>query len=476
MRRTSPYDREIMRLAVPAFGALVAEPLYLLADTAVVGHIGTDQLAGLAVASAVLLSGYSIFIFLAYGTTAAVSRLIGAGDQREAAHQGIQSLWLAAAIGVVVAAVGVVLAEPLVRLFGGQGDVAANAVVYLRISLAGVPALLLVLAGTGYLRGRQDTATPLIVAVVSAGFNLVLELILIYGFGYGIGASALSTVLAQLGAATVYVVVVARAVRRFGVSLSPHMASIRRLAAVGLDLLVRTIALRVTISLSTAVAARIGTAQVAAHEIAFAIWSLLALGLDAIAIAAQAMTGHRLGADLAGDARAAANRMIELGVVVGIGFGLGVVLLRPILPEVFTDDPEVVALAGFLLWFVAAMQPANAVVFVLDGVLIGAGDMAFLAKAMVGAAVVFAMGAAAVLVFDLGIGWVWAAIVAWMLARLLALSVRYAGTPLDGHGRPGRRLTPARGSTWTRTTPDTARRIRAGERGLLAGTGEHTWN
>jgi putative MATE family efflux protein len=427
MRRTSPYDREIVRLAVPAFGALIAEPLYLLADTAVVGHLGTNELAGLAVASAVLLSGYSIFIFLAYGTTAAVSRLIGAGNHREAAHQAIQSLWLAAAIGAVVAVVGLLLAEPLVRLFGGQGLVAANAVVYLRISLAGVPALLLVLAGTGYLRGRQDTRTPLVVALVSAVFNLVLELLLIYGLGYGIGASALSTVLAQLGAAAVYVVVVARAVRAHGVELRPHLASIRRLAGVGIDLLVRTMALRATISLSTAIAARIGTVQVAAHEIAFAVWSLLALGLDAIAIAGQAMTGHRLGAERSDEARGAADRMIELGVLLGLAFGLLVVILRPVLPELFTDDPEVVAVAGFLLWFVAAMQPVNAVVFVLDGVLIGAGDMRFLARAMVAAAGVFVAGAAAVLALDLGIGWLWAAIAAWMLARLVALVARYGG-------------------------------------------------
>jgi len=426
MKRSSEYDREILRLALPAFGALVAEPLYLLADTAVVGHLGTNQLAGLAVASAVLLSGYSIFIFLAYRTTAAVSRLIGAGNQREAAHQAIQSLWLALAIGVVVAGAGLVLAEPLVRLFGGRGAVAANALVYLRISLLGVPALLIVLAGTGYLRGRQDTRTPLVVAVVSAGFNLALELVLIFGLGFGIGASALSTVIAQLGAAAVYTTGVVRAVRAFGVSLRPHLASISRLAAVGVDLLVRTIALRAAISLSTAVAARIGTADVAAHEVAFAVWSLLALGLDAIAIAAQAMTGHRLGAELADDARAAADRMIELGVVLGIGFGLLVAILRTVLPELFTNDPAVLALASFLLWFVAAMQPVNAVVFVLDGVLIGAGDMRFLAWAMVAATAVFVVGAAAVLAFDLGIGWLWTAIVAWMLARLVVLSIRYA--------------------------------------------------
>lgn len=436
--RSSPYDREIMRLAVPAFGALIAEPLYVLADTAVVGHLGTNQLAGLAVASAILLSGYSIFIFLAYGTTAAVARLIGAGDEREAAHQGIQSLWLAVTIGVAVAGAGLVLSGPLVRLFGAVGAVEANAVVYLRISLLGLPAMLAVFAGTGYLRGRQDTTTPLIVAVGSAVVNLVVELVLIYGLGFGIGASALSTVIAQAGAAVVYATGVVRAVAALGVELRPHLASIRRLAAVGTDLLVRTIALRTTIAVATAVAARIGTEEVAAHEVSFAIWSFLALGLDAIAIAGQAMTGHRLGAGRPDDARAAARRMIELGVVLGMVFALVIAALRPVLPGLFTDDPAVAALAGFLLWWVAALQPVNAVVFVLDGVLIGAGDMRFLAGAMVLATAVFAAGAGAVLALGLGLGWLWAAIAAWMASRLVTLGVRFANGRWVVTGAPAR--------------------------------------
>src|SRR6266540_1329585 len=192
--RSHPDDREIARLAVPAFGALIAEPLYILADTAVVGHLGTPQLGGLAVASSVLLTLYSVFIFLAYGTTAAVSRLLGAGDEREAAHQAVQSLWLAALIGLGLVAVGYALADPVVGALGAEGAVRANALVFLRVSLPGIPAMLLVLAGTGYLRGLQDTRTPLLLAGGTAIGNLVLELVLIYGFHQGIGASALATV------------------------------------------------------------------------------------------------------------------------------------------------------------------------------------------------------------------------------------------------------------------------------------------
>src|SRR5690606_33710384 len=187
LRLRSPYDREIARLALPAFGALVAEPLYVLTDTAIVGHIGTPQLGGLAVASTILLTLHSVFIFLAYGTTAAVSRLLGAGDHREAAHQAVQSLWLAGLIGVGLVAVGLVGSDALVSAMGATGAVKTNALVYLRISLFGVPALLLVMAGTGYLRGLQDTRTPLVIAVGTGALNLVLELVLVYGFDQGIG-------------------------------------------------------------------------------------------------------------------------------------------------------------------------------------------------------------------------------------------------------------------------------------------------
>jgi putative MATE family efflux protein len=233
-------------------------------------------------------------------------------------------------------------------------------------------------------------------------------------------------VIAQIGAALVYAAWVVAAVKALGVERRPHLASIRRLAALGRDLMVRTIAARVTIAVATAVAARIGTDDVAAHEVAFAIWLALALGLDAIAIAGQAMTGHRLGADRPEEARAAGRRMVELGVVVGVGFGLLVVALRPVLPELFTDDPAVIALTGFLLWWVAALQPMCGVVFVLDGVLIGAGDVRFLARAMILATLVFTGAAVAVLALDLGIGWLWGAVAIWMLVRLVTLSARFA--------------------------------------------------
>ncbi len=422
-----PLDREILRLALPALGALAAEPLYVLADTAVVARMGTPQLGGLAIASTLLLTGSALFVFLAYGTTASVARLLGAGRDRAAAHEGVQGLWLAALLGTAVAVVTAIAAPALVDVMGAAGEVRGHALVYLRISLIGLPALLVTFAGTGYLRGLQDTRTPLVVTVVAVAANLALELVLVYGLDQGIGASAASTVVAQGGAAAVYVTRVTRDVRTRRVGVGPDPAALRRLARVGWDLFVRTAALRLSLTLGTAVAARSGTAALGAHQIAFELWSFLALVLDAVAIAGQALVGRLLGAGDADGARAAGRRMLWWGLGAGAVAGVVIAALRGVLPRLFTDDAAVVAVCATLLVVVAALQPVNALVFVLDGVLIGAGDLHFLARAMVLAAAVFVPAALAVLALDLGVVWLWGAIGLLMAARLAALGARFAG-------------------------------------------------
>lgn len=421
-------DREIVRLAWPAFLALIAEPLFLLSDAAIVGHLGTPQLAGLGIAGVVLQTVVGLCIFLAYGTTASVARLLGAGEEHRAAHHAVQAIWLAIALGVSVGIVGFVAAPWLLGLLGATGAVLDEALVYLRISLFGVPAMLVVYAGTGYLRGRQDTRTPLVVAVVSATANLVLECVLIFGLGFAIGASALSTVVAQWGAAAVYAWWVARAVREHQVGLRPDGASVRGQLVVGRDLLVRTIALRAAFVASIAVAARFGPVQLAAHQITVEIWTFLALVLDAVAIAGQAMTGRFLGAADLTSARAAGRRMIEWGVAAGVVLGVGLALLHGVLPAVFTTDPAVQALTATLLLIAAAMQPLNGAVFSLDGILIGAGDLRFLAVAMVISIAVFVPLAIGVAATDLGVTWLWGALAVFMAARALTLGLRFAGT------------------------------------------------
>jgi putative MATE family efflux protein len=425
---TKQLDREIVRLAVPALGALIAEPLYILVDTAVVGHLGTEELGGLAVAGTLLVTGYSLFIFLAYGTTGTVARLLGAGDRAGAAHQGVQGVWLAGLVSIALVVLGAVFAGPLVDVMGADGEVRTHALTYFRVSLAGVPALLLGLAGTGYLRGLQDTRTPLVVAVGSNVVNLVLELTLIYGLGMGIGASAAATVFAQWLATAVYLRILLRAVRAEQTSVRPDARALRRLARVSVDLFVRTASLRGALLIATAVAARLGTVQLGAHQVAFELWNFLALALDALAIAGQAMTGRFLGAGDAEAARAAARRMLQWGLVAGLALGVVVAALSGVLPHVFTDDERVIDQAATVLWFVAVLQPLNSVVFVLDGVLIGAGDVRFLAWAMAAATLAFIPLALAVVAADGGLAWLWAALGVFMAARGAGLWLRYAGT------------------------------------------------
>ena len=428
MRHVRPTDREIVRLAVPALGALAAEPLYVLVDTAIVGHSGTPQLGGLAVASTLILSGYTVFIFLAYGTTGTVARLLGAGHRERAAAQGVQAMWLALGIGGALALAGLLAASPLVSAMGATGDVARYARTYFLISMVGLPSLTLVLAGTGYLRGLQDTRTPLLVALGSSIGNLVLELVFVFGLDLGVAGSAWSTVIAQTAAAGVYVAVVGRHVVANGVAVRPDRRALAALSRLSADLFVRTVALRAALIAVTAAATRLGTVDVAAHSIAFELWSFLALVLDSLAIAAQAMIGRLLGGGNAEGAREVGRRLLQWGVALGVLFGVIVLALHTVLPNVFTDDQRVAHLAAFLLLFVAALQPLSAVVWVLDGVLIGAGDLRFLAYAMVGVAAVLGTGVALVLVLGAGIGWLWASLAAMQLGRFVLLTARWRTT------------------------------------------------
>ncbi|WP_026877927.1 MATE family efflux transporter [Jiangella gansuensis] len=426
--RRHDADGEILRLALPALGALVAEPLFLLTDSAIIGHLGTPELAGLGIASTVLATLVNISIFLAYGTTAAVARMLGAGNSAGALRAGIDGCWLAVFIGVGTLAVGWPLTPWVVSLFGPDADVAGHAETYLRISLLGIPSMLLVLAATGVLRGLQDTRTPLYVAASGAVANVVLNLVLVYGAGLGIGGSALGTVIAQTAMAAVFVRVVARAARRDGVTLRPHLAGVAQAFGAGVPLIVRTVAMRVALIVITVVAAGLGTAELAAHQVAFTTWTLLALILDAVAIAAQALVGRALGAGDVAGARSVTRRMVQWGVLAGFALAVLVVTIGSVYAQLFTPDPEVRRLLYAALVVAALMQPVAGWVFVLDGVLIGAGDGRYLAWASVASVVAFLPAAWAVAVADLsgttGMVALWSSIGVWMVVRLLTLALR----------------------------------------------------
>ncbi|MFI1419799.1 MATE family efflux transporter [Streptomyces sp. NPDC020731] len=418
------HDREIVMLAVPAFGALVAEPLFVMADSAIVGHLGTAQLAGLGVASALLMTAVSVFVFLAYATTAAVARRVGADDLPSAIRQGMDGIWLALLLGATVMAVVLPTAPALVNLFGASDTAAPYATTYLRISTLGIPAMLVVLAATGVLRGLQNTRTPLYVAIAGFVANGVLNVALVYGAGFGIAGSAWGTVIAQCGMAAVYLTVVLRGARRHGASLRPDVAGIRASAQAGVPLLVRTLSLRAILMIATAVAARLGDSDIAAHQIILSLWSLLAFALDAIAIAGQAIIGRCLGAGDTQGAREACRRMVEWGIAVGVVLGVLVVLARPVFLPLFTSDATVTDTALPALVLVALSQPICGIVFVLDGVLMGAGDGPYLAWAMLLTLAVFTPAALLVPALGGGLTALWATMTLMMTVRMVTLWFR----------------------------------------------------
>jgi putative MATE family efflux protein len=417
--RRSPYDGEILRLALPALGALAAEPLYLLADTAIVGHLGTPQLGALALAATVLSGIVSLCIFLTYGTTARVARLHGAGEDEAAHALAAQALWLAVAIGVALAAAIGAAAPVLVSALGGGGHVADLAARYLRIASLGVPMALIALSGQGWLRGMGDLRRPLLIVVVANAVNVVLELLFVYGFDWGLDGSALGTVLAQAGMGAAFIVALLHAP---AASRAPDLARIRSLTSIGAQLFVRTAALYACFVLATAVCARLGTDSLAAHQIGFQLFGFLALALDAIAIAGQVIVGRALGAGDADEAVAAARRMLEWSLAAGVLIGAVLLALFDVIPRAFTSDPDVIDRAHAMWPLFCLLWPAAAVVFALDGILIGAGDTRFLAAAMVVAFLAFAP-----LVLAAGtIAVVWAALNVLMLVRLATLGARFA--------------------------------------------------
>jgi putative MATE family efflux protein len=381
--------REILALAGPAFLALVAEPLFLLADTAIVGHLGTTALAGLGVASAVLLTAANLFVFLAYGTTSIVARQVGAGSLRSAISAGLDGIWLAAILGVAVAAGVWLAAEPLCAVFGASPQALTQATVYLRISALGIPGMLVVLAATGGLRGLQDTRIPLVASVAGFGGNLVLNLVFVLALKWGIAGSAWGTVLAQSAMAVGLVTVLVVRARQQRASLRPEMGRVLVAALSGVPLLIRTLALRLIVLITTWVAAGMGDVALAAHQVAATIWTFQAFALDALAIAAQALTGKALGAGDAAQARSATDTMLRWGGWGGLGLGMGLAGLHAVLPTLFTPDLAVQQALSAALIVIGLFGWLAGLVFVADGVLIGAGDGAWLAKAMLATLVLY---------------------------------------------------------------------------------------
>ncbi|MDX1624364.1 MAG: MATE family efflux transporter [Gemmatimonadota bacterium] len=437
------YDREMLALAVPALGTLAVDPLVSTVDTIFVGRLGVVPLAALGINASVFSFTFVVFNFLAYGTTPLVAREVGRGDRAAAGRVVVQALVLAAGLGLLALAALEALAVPVVRLMGASGEVVGPAVEYLRIRALAGPAVLISTAGHGAFRGYHDTRTPLAVSIGVNAINLVLDPILIFGLGWGLAGAAWASAVAQwAGAAAFLWLVFSRRREELGVEpMLPRPGELLPLLRVGGTLAIRTMSLIGTMTLATAVAARVGTVAVAAHQVGAQVWLFLALVVDSIAIAAQAMVARYRGAGEPAAAREAGNRLLLWGAGLGLAIGAVFYLIAPVLPRLFTSDPAAIAAVGAILPFVVFMQPLNALVFVWDGIFLGAERFRFLAAQMAASAV--AAGIVLLLVVPMGWGLtgVWWGIVALMGARAATLGwawIRPTVTPRPAGGPPAR--------------------------------------
>ncbi|QLQ39872.1 MATE family efflux transporter [Micromonospora robiginosa] len=419
---TAVSPRRIAALALPALVVLAAEPLYVLVDTAVVGHLGRVPLAALAIGGTVMTLTAWIGTVVAYGTTGRSARRFGAGDRAAAVAEGVQASWLALTTGLLAAvAIGVGGGALARTLAGGPGEVADAAAGWLRIAALGAPGLLLAAAGNGWLRGIQDTRRPLLFVLVPNLLSAVLCPLLVYPAGLGLVGSAVANAVAQTLSGALF----AAALVRERVALRPRPRVIGQQLVLGRDLLVRGIAFQASFLSATAVAARFGAAAVGAHQIAVQLWFFTALVLDALAIAAQALVGAALGGGDAAGARFLARRVALLGGLCGVAFAVLIAAGAGLVPSWFSSDPSVRDQAMVAWPWLVALQPIGGVVFALDGVLIGAGDVRYLRNLTIVAAfggflpaIWLAYG------LDLGLGGIWAGLTLFVVLRLVALLLR----------------------------------------------------
>ncbi|WP_432705826.1 MATE family efflux transporter [Amycolatopsis taiwanensis] len=414
--------KRVFGLAVPALGVLAAEPLYVLVDTAVVGHLGALPLAGLALGGVVLSQVSTQLTFLSYGTTARTARLHGAGRRADAVSEGVQATWLAIVVGIVVLVAGQLLAGPIAQALSGSQEVGSAAVSWLRIALFGAPLILLTMAGNGWMRGVQDAVRPLRYVLAGNGMSAVLCPVLVYGAGWGLEGSAVANVAAQVVSAALFV----RALVRERVPLRPRPSIMWAQLGLGRDLVLRSLGFQACFVSAAAVAARTSTAAVGAHQVVLQLWVFLSLVLDSIAIAAQSLVGAALGAGDERQARGIAAQITRYGLILGCALCVLFAVVSQVLPHAFTSDPDVLGQIPHAWWFFVVLQPIAGVVFALDGVLLGAGDAAFLRTAtLVSAGAGFLPLIWISLVLDWGLAGIWTGLSLFMILRLAAVVLRW---------------------------------------------------
>lgn len=419
-------DRRVLALAVPALGALAADPLLSLVDTAFVARLGTVALGALGVDTAIFSFAFFAFNFLAYATTPMVARRIAASDRLGAGRVIVQAMSLAALLGLLSATVLIVGAEWFVRAMQAGPELVDPAVSYLRIRALAAPAMLIVTAGHGAYRGLQDTRTPLGITLVVNLINLVLDPILIFGVGWGIEGAAIATVTAQIVGAAWFAALLFRMGRRQGWSFArPSLSELAPILGTGGILTVRTFFIVATLTAASAVAASLSPATVAAHQVVAQTWLLLALVVDSLSIAAQAMVADEIGRGDRAAARAISRRLIGWGLVAGLFLLVVLLAGRGLLASVFATEPAVREMIIAAVVVAALMQPVSSVVFVLDGIYMGLLQVRYLGYSTAVGALAAAPLLWAASSGRWGLTGVWWAIVALVTGRLIVLSAAY---------------------------------------------------
>lgn len=413
--------RRVLALAIPALGVLVAMPLFLLIDTAAVGRLGGVSLAALGAAATIFSTVSTQLTFLSYGTTARSARLFGAGKRREAIAEGVQATWIALFVGSGLALIIIVGAPWFSLWLSGSSEVAEQATTWLRIAAFAIPMVLVDMAGNGWLRGIQNTRLPLYFTL--AGVIPGAALIPIMVSRYGLQGSAWATLICMAITSALFLICLIRAHEG---SWAPKFEVMGKQLVMGRDLILRSLSFQISFISAAAVAGRFGADSLAAHQVMLQLWNFLTLVLDALAIAAQTLTGAALGAGSVAVARNVGVKTVAYTSAIALGLAGVFAAGYHVIPRLFTDDENVLATMASPWWILVALILIGGVVFALDGVLLGASDAAFLRNISLGAALCgFLPGVWVALALDAGLTGVWLGLAAFILLRLVGALWRF---------------------------------------------------
>ena len=372
--------KQLAAIAIPTLGQLIAEPIFILADTAFVGTISDTALAGLSIGSTIILTSVGLCLFLAYSTTSRVSILMGSGRTREGLKAGTSGMWLATLIGAVLTLAIVGGAYPISYALGARGAVLDSATVYVHTAGLGITETLIAYAANGMFRGLRKANITLWSAVAGAVVNILLDALFIFVFHWGVAGSGIATGIAQWLMCAIVVLYLLPILRRHQVTLKPDFTGVKESAGDGLMLFVRTAALRVGMVATIMVATAMGTRVLASFQVINSSWNLALNVLDAIGVGGQALVGAALGAKNIKLVHSLIKEIERAGIIWGAYVGLLFAIFGYTGAHLFTTDAQTAQIIAVCAVVVGIFFPYHGWLWALDGVLIGAGDFTYLAK------------------------------------------------------------------------------------------------